>query len=149
MQIIKDRQVINNSWSYITDDAELTTGDKVVSLARWQQDKQKLLDSGNCGIRITPADSLDDIIADLGKINLIELDFPEFADGRLFSKAWLLRARYQYQGEIRAIGNFMPDQVFYLARVGVNAFCPEKPEELSQVLACLNDFTVFYQSSIN
>ena len=82
-------------------------------------------------------------------IQLIELDFPDFADGRLFSHAWLLRGRYNYQGEIRATGHYMPDQVFYLSRVGVNAFNPEKVEDLPVVLSHLNDFTVKYQNSIN
>lgn len=149
MQIIKDKQLIDNTWRYLADEAELTAGDKVVSLTRWQQDKKKLMDSGSCGIRINPADPIEALAADLADIDLIELNFPGFADGRLFSKAWLLRARYHYQGEIRAVGNYMPDQVFYLARVGVNAFSPEKAEDLPQVLANLNDFSVLYQNSIN
>ncbi|MBC8392295.1 MAG: DUF934 domain-containing protein, partial [Deltaproteobacteria bacterium] len=81
-------------------------------------------------------------------IQLIELDFPAFTDGRIFSHAWLLRGRYNYQGEIRATGHFMPDQVFYLSRVGVNAFNLEKTEDLPVALSNLNDFSVNYQKSI-
>ena len=150
MQVIKDKQIIDDSWSYIADDAELKSGDISVSLARWKKDKQQLLKAnGKVGVRIGPADSVEEIAADLKDIPLIELDFPAFADGRIFSHAWLLRGRYNYQGEIRATGHFMPDQVFYLSRVGVNAFIPEKVEDLPVVLSHLNDFTVKYQSSIN
>ena len=105
--------------------------------------------AGKVGVRIEPADAVDDIAPDLKNIQLIELDFPDFADGRLFSHAWLLRGRYNYQGEIRATGHYMTDQVFYLSRVGVNAFSPEKVEDLPVVLSHLNDFTVKYQNSIN
>jgi uncharacterized protein (DUF934 family) len=150
MQIIKDKQIVDDNWSYVADDAELKTGNISVSLARWKHDKQQLLAHvGKLGVRIGPADSVVDIADDLKDIQLIELDFPDFADGRLFSHAWLLRGRYNYQGELRATGHYMTDQVFYLSRVGVNAFNPEKVEDLPVVLSYLNDFTVKYQNSIN
>ena len=150
MQIIKNKQIIDDTWSYIAEDAELKAGNISVSLARWKQEKQQLLThDGKLGVRIGPADSVDDIVPDLKDIQLIELDFADFADGRLFSHAWLLRGRYNYQGEIRATGHYMPDQVFYLSRVGVNAFNLEKAEDLPVVLSYLNDFTVKYQNSIN
>ncbi len=150
MQIIKDKQITDDAWLTITDDAELKAGDISVSLARWKKDKQLLLGhNGKIGVRIGPADSVEDIAADLDHIQLIELDFPDFADGRSFSHAWLLRGRYHYRGEIRATGHYMPDQVFYLSRVGVNAFKPEKDEHLPVIINHLNDFTVTYQPSIN
>jgi uncharacterized protein (DUF934 family) len=150
MQIIKDKQIVDDTWSYVTNDDELKAGDICVSFARWKQDKQQLLaHAGKVGVRIGPADAVDDIAPDLKNIQLIELDFPDFADGRLFSHAWLLRGRYNYQGEIRATGHYMTDQVFYLSRVGVNAFSPEKVEDLPVVLSHLNDFSVKYQNSIN
>ncbi len=150
MQIIKDKQIIDDNWSYIADDTELKDGNISVSLARWKKDKQQLLKStGKIGVRIGPADSVEDLAADLKDIALIELDFPAFADGRIFSHAWLLRDRYNYQGEIRATGHFMADQVFYLSRVGVNAFSLEKTEDLPVALSTLNDFTVNYQKSIH
>jgi uncharacterized protein (DUF934 family) len=150
MQIIKDQEIIENTWSYVEDDAELKTGDICVSLARWQQDKAQLLNhSGKIGIRIAPADSVADIADDLKHIDLIELNFPAFSDGRAFSQAWMLRGRHHYQGEIRATGQCMPDQVYYLARVGVNAFNFAKPEDLPVALSALNDFTVNYQKSIH
>jgi uncharacterized protein (DUF934 family) len=149
MQVIKDKQIIDDSWSYVADEAELKDGDISVSLARWKNDKQQLLAAnGRIGVRIGPADSVEDIAADLKDIQLVELDFPAFADGRLFSHAWLLRGRYNYQGEIRATGHFMRDQVFYLSRVGVNAFNLEKTEDLPVALSNLNDFSVNYQKSI-
>jgi uncharacterized protein (DUF934 family) len=149
MQIIKDKQIIDDSWSYIADDAELKDADISVSLTRWKKDRAQLLKSqGKKGVRIGPADAVADIADDLADIELIELDFPAFADGRLFSHAWLLRERYNYQGEIRATGHFMRDQVFYLSRVGVNAFNLEKVEDLPVALSTLNDFSVNYQKSI-
>jgi len=150
MQIVKDKKIIEDNWRYIADGDEPSPGDITVSLTRWQQEKRQLLNrDGKIGVRISPDDSLSGLADDLGNLQLVELYFPEFADGRLFSQAWLLRSRYRYQGEIRAVGHYLPDQVFYLSRVGVNAFAPEKPEQLTKVLSYLNDFTVKYQSSVN
>ncbi len=150
MQLIKDQQIIENTWQYIADNDELKTGDISVSFARWQADKKQLMaHDGKLGIRMSTTDSADELANDLEKFQLIELDFPDFADGRLFSQAWLLRGRYHYQGEIRAIGHYIPDQVFYLARVGVNAFSPKVAEELPDIIKKLKDFTVNYQNSIN
>jgi uncharacterized protein (DUF934 family) len=150
MQIIKDKQLIANNWRYINEDVDLQPGDITVSVDKWKKNKQQLLDhAGKIGLRLRPSDSTDEIAEDLDKMQLIELDFPALADGRLFSHAWLLRRRHHYQGEIRATGHFLPDQVYYLARVGVNAFNPEKAQDLPAILIGLNDFSVTYQPSIN
>jgi uncharacterized protein (DUF934 family) len=150
MQIIKDNQITNDAWEYRPDDVELGNGDVTISLARLQQNGKELSDrKGKLGVRIVPADSVEGIADYLPKLALIELYFPELADGRLFSHAWLLRNRYNYTGEMRATGHYLPDQVFYLSRVGVNSFYPEKAEDLSVTLASLNDFSVRYQRSVN
>ena len=150
MQIVKDKEIVNDTWRYIADEEEPVTGDISVSLARWKKDRQELLNrNGKLGIRISPDDSVTELSGDLAHIQLVELDFPEFADGRLFSQAWLLRRRYTFQGEIRATGYFMPDQIFSLSRVGVNAFAPAKAERVFDLITYLNDFTVTYQESVN
>ena len=132
MQIIKDKQRVDNTWQFIADEESLVAGDITVSLTRWLQDKATLIaHTGNVGLRL----KADDSVAD-------------FADGRSFSQAWLLRGRYDYKGEIRAIGRYLPEQVFYLSRVGVNAYASEKTADLDSVLNNLNDFTVKYQPSI-
>lgn len=119
MQIVKDKKMIEDNWRYIADGDEPSPGNITVSLARWQQEKRQLLNrDGKIGVRISPGDPLSDLAGDLGNLQLIELYFPEFADGRLFSQAWLLRSRYRYSGEIRAVGHYLPDQAFYLSQIG-------------------------------
>lgn len=150
MKIIKDQQIIEDSWLHIADDAELTAGDITVSLARWQQQADELINhQGNIGVRLSPADIVEDIANNLTKISLIALEFPAFTDGRSFTQARLLRSRYHFDGEIRAIGSYMPDQVFYLSRVGVNSFQLKSTKETETALSTLNDFTVKYQASTN
>jgi len=150
MKIIKDKQIIENSWQHIADDAQLVDGDITVSLTRWQQHAPELENhQGKIGVRLAPNDSVEEFSGDLSKISLVALEFPAFTDGRSFSQARLLRSRYDYRGEIRAIGSYMPDQVFYLSRVGVNSFELETPKELETAFSTMNDFTVNYQASTN
>ena len=151
MPIIKDQQIAENTWTFVADDSPLTDGDITVSLDRWNKEKEHLLKhNGKVGIRLTSSDSNNAIsTTDLTSISLIELDFPVFTDGRLFSHAQLLRSRDAYKGEIRAVGNFMTDQVFYLHRVGVNAFEFAEPKDIELALTALKDFSVYYQASIN
>jgi uncharacterized protein (DUF934 family) len=147
MQIIKDKQIVDDTWQMVADEESLPIGDVCVSLARWQQEKIQLIHHiGQTGVRLQPADDVMALADDIKHLNLIALDFPDFADGRSFSQARLLRERLGYQGELRAIGHYMPDQAFYLSCVGVNAFCPEKFADIPVMLAKLHDFTVSYQS---
>lgn len=150
MQIIKDNQITDDSWEYVPDNTDLRNGDITVSLNHLKENNKALFGrTGKLGVRLTPSDSATAIAEFLPNLSLIELYFPELADGRLFSHAWLLRNRYGYKGEIRACGHFLPDQVFYLSRVGVNSFYPENTEDLSSTLAGLKDFSVNYQPSVN
>lgn len=150
MKIIKDKQIIDDSWSHIADDNAITPGNITLSLMRWKNDKTTFTHHlGKIGVRLAPSDLIEEIVDDLKNIHLIGLEFPVFTDGRLFSHARLLRNRYHFQGEIRAMGQYMPDQVFYLYRVGVNAFQAENIAELQLSLATLHDFSVQYQTSTN
>lgn len=149
MQLIKDQQIIEDNRQFISEDQPLpATGDITVSLTRWQQERDRLLKHpGKIGVRLIPADTTADIAGDLSNIALVEVDFPVYTDGRAFTHARLLRNRYHYRGEIRAVGQFMADQIFYLWRVGVNAFQLPNPQQLPIALKALNDFTVHYQIS--
>lgn len=150
MQIIKDKHIVDDTWQHISDDETIPAGDVTLSLARWQQEKHTLIHrAGQMGVRLNSTDDVAVLADDIKRLALIELVFADFADGRAFSQAWLLRERLGYSGELRAIGNYMPDQTFYLARVGVNAFQPEKFADLPVMLAKLNEFTVHYQRSVH
>lgn len=152
MKIIKDNKIIEDNWTHIADDEEIKRDDNniTISLSRWKQEKTTLDNhKGKFGIRLSPADKLGDIAENLQKLGLIALEFPAYTDGRSFSQARLLRSQYGFNGEIRAMGNYMPDQVFYLSRVGVNSFELEDSEKLPLALSTLEGFTVKYQSSTN
>lgn len=146
-RIIKDRSIIEDHWQQIADEAPLpAAGDIIVSFKRWQQDRAALLArKGGLGIIIGDGVSADEIRNDLQHFQLIAIEFPQFKDGRGYSYARLLRERYRYPHEIRAIGNVLRDQLFPMARCGINAFELDAGRSLEDALQSFNDFSVCYQ----
>lgn len=148
MKVIKNGQPEEKSWTHLADEEPSQTGPCTVSLARWLQEKEELLKSPNAvGVRLSAADAPESLATDLDAISLIVLDMHPFTDGRPFTQARILRDKLGYPGEIRARGDFLRDQMFFLSRVGVDAF--ELPEnvDLQDRLKAFEEFTVTYQAA--
>lgn len=144
-RLIKGNQIIDNEWQFIPADfdAALPEGKLIVPLARW------LENSGNDNLApwLGSEDEVEKVADQLVQSPLIAINFPTFMDGRGFSSARLLRERYNYRGELRAVGYVIQDQLFYLKRCGFDAFDLREGTDLDAALASLNDFTVSYQAA--
>jgi uncharacterized protein (DUF934 family) len=82
---------------------------------------------------------------EIGRLNVIVLDFPKFTDGRAYSQARLLRGRLGYKGELRATGAVFLDQLPFLLRVGFDAFESEQPGFGQALARARTMFSVVYQ----
>jgi uncharacterized protein (DUF934 family) len=98
-------------------------------------------------VRIGPADNVDVLKNDFARISLIAVEFGGLSEGRGYSQAQLLRRRYGFTGEIRAVGKIQRDQLFYMARCGFDAYEFPEGTDFDVALAAFGDFTVAYQSS--
>ena len=78
---------------------------------------------------------------------LVAAHFPIFRDGRSFSTAALLRNRFAWQGEIRAIGDVLIDQLLQGARVGFDSFGLRPDQKLDVALKQFDLYTVTTQNS--
>ena len=106
-------------------DAALPSPDvpTIVTRKRWLAERGALAGrKAPLGLRIEPGERLDDIAADLARFALVALAFPKFSDGRAFSTARLLREKHGYEGELRAVGNVLSDQIPLMRRVGFDSF---------------------------
>lgn len=147
MQLIKNRQIVENEYRFLADDEAFNGGKVIVSFARWQAEKAQLLAAAEkVGLRLNVEDDLNAIAEDLNSLAVVEFNFAAFTDGRSFSRAKLLKDRFGYQGEIRAVGQFMVDQVCYLSKVGFQAFQLEDETKLPTALKTLDDFSESYQA---
>lgn len=150
-QVLKDNRLIDDSWTLLTEDSKsLPSGDILLSYSQWQTFSDQL-DShdGSVGVIIEGNADIEDIIEPLLKLPLIAINFPKFADGRAFSSARLIRERYEYTGEIRAVGGFIRDQLYYLSRCGFNAFKFDDSVDLTESAKSLQDFSEAYQVSVD
>lgn len=107
------------------------------------------LNDSNFGIWLDGEDDVAQLGEDCQHYNLVALDFPRFVDGRSYSSAYLLRKRYEFTGELRAIGDVLVDQVFYMQRCGFDAFALRADKSIEAAIDALNTFSVRYQTSVD
>ena len=105
------------------------------------------LDQSNASaVRIEPGDDARDLLPHLERLALVEVNFPAFGDGRGYSSARILREA-GYDGELRAVGDVLVDQLAYMRRCGFDAFAPDAPLDADEVEAALARFPHVYQAA--
>lgn len=154
-KIIKQAAIVEDGWQIIrlaegesADSVALPAGDIVVPLAVWQG-RQADLAGRKVGVWLDGTADPAVIAGDFERLALIAIDFPKFVDGRGYSSASLLRSRYGYLGELRAIGDVFKDQLFYLKRVGFDAFAVRADKNIEDALSALTTFSQVYQASVD
>lgn len=88
------------------------------------------------------------LAASLGRLKVVAVNFPKFGDGRGYSIGRLLRERYGYRGELRAVGEVARDHLYFMAQCGFDAFQLRAGEDPQEALDALNDFSEAYQASV-
>lgn len=151
MRVIKDNQIIEDNWTRVdTVEAEqvLPDGDIIVPFSYWKQNRDALKGrAGNLAVCLNGDDRVEELAADLGQFSLVALDFPAFKDGRCYSHARLMRDRYGFKGDLRAVGDVLRDQLFYLKRCGFSSFFIRHDKDINDALKAFNDFSVRYQTA--
>jgi len=147
-KLIKSGAYAQDAYAPVDDDAALPDGAIIVSLARFQKDREALLTRNTpLGIRLQSHETPETLGEDVHHFALVALEFPKFRDGRAFSWARMLRTRLDFTGEIRAVGDFLYDQVNYQHRVGFDAW--EVPDNFTIEMfnRALSEMSSVYQPS--
>lgn len=130
----------------VTDDTDVPEGDVIISFARFQSEGDALLAQGrDVGVRLESDQSVDDLAYDLPRIAVVALAFPRYRDGRAYSAARLLRERYDYKGEVRAVGDVLREQAGFMVRCGFDAFEPGDGSTAQQWAKAAGRFRHVYQ----
>lgn len=159
-KLIKNGRVIDDAAQILVLDEtqapealSLPEGPVFVPLAVWQAHKGVLADNKAVGVWLDSHESVEDLAEDLDSLSAVALNFPKFTDGRAYSGAALLRTRYGFKGEIRAIGDVLRDQFFFMQRCGFDAIQPKTGKysdaQLNEALASLKDFSAPYQAAVD
>ena len=105
------------------------------------------LDQTNAAaVRIEPGDDARDLLPHLERLALVEVNFPAFGDGRGYSSARILREA-GYEGELRAVGDVLVDQLAYMRRCGFDAFEPDQQLDMDDVKAAFERWPEVYQKA--
>jgi len=150
--VIRDGVVNHDVWTYVASLDELNAlpveRAVCVPLAVWNEECATLqARPGALGVRIAAHEAPDGLVDDFPRLALIAIEFPQFVDGRGYSIARTLRQKLGYRGELRAVGDVLRDQLFYMKRCGFNSFALAPGRDVHAALASLNDFSVAYQSA--
>ena len=151
MRVIKNKSIIDDEWSLkreIENTDPIPSGNVILPFHFWQTNRDELINSKkNHAIWIDGSIEIETIASDLQYFALIALDFPTFKDGRSYSHARLLRERYEFKGELRAIGDVLQDQLFFMERCGINSFRIRDGKDIEKALESFNVFSVNYQGA--
>ena len=154
-EIIKNAAVVPNSWGLLRLDENETPetvvvpeGKVIVPLPVWQAQRETLAARlPDIGVWLASDERPEELAADVVQLPVIGVDFPKFTDGRGYSIAFNLRARLGFQGELRAIGDVLRDQLFSMHRVGFDAYATRPDRSIHDALKGLSVFSETYQAS--
>ncbi|RME64550.1 MAG: DUF934 domain-containing protein [Alphaproteobacteria bacterium] len=149
MALLRFREVPARNWLWLDDDQPLEKdANAVVSLARLEREGEALFAQGGAvAVRLASDEPAERLAPYVDRLAMIALDFPVFKDGRSFSNARILREHYGYQGELRAVGDVLADQIRFMLRCGFDS--AELAERVSPAAAerALARYSVVYQAA--
>jgi uncharacterized protein (DUF934 family) len=139
--------VVEDPWLRLADDAAVPAdGMVLVSFARWRAARATLLARrGPVGVALANTDPVEALAPDVSRLDLVTLNFPKFSDGRAYSQARLLRGRLAYQGELRATGGVLQDQILFMLRCGIDSFESDQKDFGAALARARTLFSVVYQ----
>lgn len=153
--LIKNRQVVADTWLTLKpgEPAGATVVpeqvDVIVPLALWREQRQGLLKrSGNLGVRLANTDDPAVLATDLAHFAIIAIEFPSLGDGRGFSSGRLLRERFGFKGELRAVGDVILDHVPLLHQCGFDAIALRDDQDIGEALRAFDTFSDAYQATV-
>ena len=155
MAMIKERRLVADSWRLLERGAkgELpevpSQGDVIVPLALWLARREEFLAyPSKLGVWLDASEGPGAIVEDLQRFALVAVNFPKFGDGRGYSTARILRERYGYGGELRAIGDVLHDHLHFMKQCGFDAFVLREDQDAREALSALDTFSEGYQTSV-
>ncbi|WP_246624795.1 DUF934 domain-containing protein [Oceanobacter mangrovi] len=151
-KLIKSGAFTNDDpWVVVADD-EMVQEYNLISLDRWihqQAELQPLASRGKLGLYLNSDQTADLVAEQCRNFAVISVDFPKFTDGRGYSAARLLREQYHYAGDLRAVGDVLIDQLFFMKRCGFSSYALREDQNEANALAAFSSFSQPYQAAVD
>ena len=148
---IKEGQICQDPWIYLDNSSPVPPACRaIVSFDRWNRERESLLSNTDAtGVCLETHHNFNDVYESLQAIGVIAIHINKFSDGRYFTLARLLRERLEFRGELRACGDVLADQLFYMKRCGFDAFELKPGKSVEAGLAALQTFSQTYQAAVD
>jgi uncharacterized protein (DUF934 family) len=152
--VLRRREIVEDDWHYLGDVAERDGGSGldgtaavVVPFAEFRNNTARWRDyRGRLGVRLSPADAVEDLAEDVHRLSLVAAEFPSAGEGRGYTQGRLLRSRLQFKGELRAVGaGVKQDLLFIMSRCGFDSFELASGQKADEALRALDRYSVAYQ----
>lgn len=142
--------VAEDVFTDVADEDAIPAGPVILSLARFQAEGDALIGAGQAvGVRMQSDEAVEDLAYDLPRLAVVTLVFPKYRDGRAYSSATLLRQRFGYVGEVRAVGDVLREQAGFMVRCGIDAFAPSDGSTAEDWAAAAGRFRHVYQRAVD
>lgn len=147
MALLKNGELVSDMWTVLDEDQNpLVVENPIITVESWKKNEVELKRQNKAlGILLRSDQSPEEIRDSLDRFTLIALDFPVFSDGRGFSSARLLRERFSFDGELRAVGDVRRDQFLFLLRCGFDTFEIKDGSDIKKWKEAEKEVSVFYQ----
>jgi uncharacterized protein (DUF934 family) len=148
-QIILDKIIVDDDWVILAKDIKAipTEGKFILPFGYLMSHLELIKSDQSIGVWLDSDEEPESLTPYIHKLDIIAINFPKFADGRGYSYARSLREHAGYRGQLRAIGDVLKDQLFYMQRCGFNAFQIREDRDIDEALNSLNDFSNSYQAA--
>ena len=152
--LIKNNAFVADEWIVLrlkegeaADSVTVPAGKVIVPLPVWNCQHEALQGRKELGVWLASFERAEDIPDDIHRFPVIGVDFHKYTDGRGYTLAYRLRKQMEFRGELRAMGDVLRDQLFYLKRVGFDSFAVREDKDAAAAMAGFADFSLSYQAS--
>lgn len=152
--LIKNNALVADEWTVLrlkegeaADSVTVPAGKVIVPLPVWNCQHEALQGRKELGLWLASFERAEDIPDNIHRFPVIGVDFHKFTDGRGYTLAYRLRKQMGFRGELRAMGDVLRDQLFYLKRVGFDSFAVREGKDAKEAMAGFADFSLSYQAS--
>jgi len=146
MPLLKNGHFVEDEWVGTQSGDLPESGKIIVSLDEYKNSKENLLKrNGALAVHIPNDIDVFSLQDDIKHFDMIVVQFPAFPDGRAYSQARQLRSELNFKGELRAVGNILPDQLSFMRQCGMDAFFVSDRFTEADWQKAMGDMTLSYQ----
>ncbi|MGO1461019.1 MAG: DUF934 domain-containing protein [Marinobacter sp.] len=150
--IFRDGSIRHNEWVVVQrpengEPLNIPEQPALIPADLWLENRDQFAGTRDIGVWLNGHDEPDVLADHVHELPLVAINFPKFSDGRGYSTARLLRERFGFKNELRAIGDVLLDQLQFMKRCGFDTYDLRPDKDIRKAARSLNFFSQGYQAA--